>query len=60
MIFLIVGNRHLLLCGSKGHVAAMDCHTTRMNAELQLREDAYHATYLHNETFFAVAQQRYA
>ena len=52
--------RHLLLCGAKGHVAAMDCQTMRMNTELQLREDVHHGTYLHNETFFALAQQRYA
>jgi U3 small nucleolar RNA-associated protein 7 len=32
----------------------------RMNAELQLREDVHHGTFLHNETFFALAQQRYA
>jgi hypothetical protein len=31
----------------------------RMNTELQLREDVHHGTYLHNETFFALAQQRY-
>lgn len=51
--------RDLLLCGAKGHVASMNCHTMRSNAELQLREDVHHGIYLHNETFFALAQQRY-
>jgi U3 small nucleolar RNA-associated protein 7 len=55
----LISDRHLLLCGAKGHVAAMDCQTMRMNTELQLREDVHHGTYLHNETFFALAQQRY-
>jgi U3 small nucleolar RNA-associated protein 7 len=51
--------RHMIFAGSAGHVASMDCHRTSVNMELNLGQDVYDAQFLHNETFFAVAQQRY-
>mmetsp|Transcript_3957 Transcript_3957/g.6190 ORF Transcript_3957/g.6190 Transcript_3957/m.6190 type:complete len:556 (-) Transcript_3957:14-1681(-) len=52
--------RHMIFCGSKGHVATMDCHKMNVGMELQLQQDVHDAQFLHNETFLAVAQERYA
>ena len=52
--------KYLLFAGAKGHVASMDCHRCKVGMELQLEEDIYDAQYLHNETFFATAQKKYA
>ena len=38
----------------------MDCHRTAVNAELNLGQNVHDAIFLHNETFFATAQERYA
>lgn len=51
--------RHMIFSGSAGHVATMDCHKSTVGMELQLGQDVYDAKFLHNETFLAVAQQRY-
>ena len=51
--------RYMLFCGSKGHIAAYDCHQSRVASELQLQETVHDVSYLHNETFFAAAQQKY-
>lgn len=52
--------RNMLLAGSKGHVALIDCHTMRLRTELFLGESVHAATFLHNESMFAVAQRKYA
>lgn len=52
-------NRHLLFGGRKGHVATFDCMRMFVGCELQLQEDVHDVQYLHNETMFAVAQNRY-
>jgi U3 small nucleolar RNA-associated protein 7 len=51
--------RQLLMCGRKGHIATYDCLRTAIGTELQLQEDCYDSCYLHNDTLFAVAQNRY-
>lgn len=40
-------------------MATMDCLRTSIGAELQLREDVHDVHYLHNETLFAAAQEKY-
>lgn len=51
--------RYLLLGGSKGHVAIMDCLQTQVKTEIQLQQEIHDVHYLHNESMFAVAQQKY-
>lgn len=51
--------RGLLLGGGKGHVASMDWRTGKLECELQLGETVHAVQYLHNDQFFAVAQQKY-
>ncbi len=45
--------------GKLGHVATLDCLRTSIGMELQLQEEVHDVKYLHNETLFAVAQQKY-
>lgn len=52
--------RYMIFSGAKGHVATMDCQRSKVGMELQLEEDVYDAQFLHNETFFATAQKKYA
>lgn len=59
IIFLFCINRFLLFGGRKGHVAVLDCLRTVVGAELQLSEEIHDVHYLHNETMFAVAQNKY-
>lgn len=51
--------RYMIFGGKKGHVAVMDCQKTTVGTELQLQESVYDVQYLHNETMFAVAQNKY-
>ena len=51
--------RFKVLSGQKGHVAVMDCLRTSISCELQLEEEVHDAVFLHNETLFAVAQNKY-
>lgn len=60
VLFICSKFRHLLFGGRKGHVATYDCHRMQVGCEMQLKEDVYDVQYLHNETLFAVAQNRYA
>ena len=47
------------MAGRKGHVAVMDCLRTAVGAELQLQQTVYDAHFLHNDTLFATAQEKY-
>ncbi|KAG0605876.1 hypothetical protein M758_9G094700 [Ceratodon purpureus] len=49
----------MLLGGRKGHLAMMDWKKTRLMMEFQVRETIRDVKFLHNETFFAVAQKKY-
>ncbi|KAL8277687.1 hypothetical protein RQP46_009960 [Phenoliferia psychrophenolica] len=51
--------RHLAIAGRKGHVATFDWHSGRLHAELHLRETVRSIRWLHDESFFAVAQKKY-
>jgi U3 small nucleolar RNA-associated protein 7 len=51
--------RHLLFGGRRGHVATYDCTNMTIGTELQLQQEVFDVQYLHNETMFAVAQQKY-
>ena len=51
--------RYLLLGGSRGHVAIMDCLQTEVKMEMQLQQEIHDLHYLHNESMFAVAQKKY-
>ena len=51
--------RFLLFSGRKGHIAMVDCMRTSITAELQLQEEVHDVQFLHNETMFAVAQNKY-
>ena len=52
-------SRFLLFSGRKGHIAMVDCMRTSITAELQLQEEVHDVQFLHNETMFAVAQNKY-
>ena len=52
--------RSMLFCGEKGHVASMDCQRMSVGMEMQLEESVYDVKYLHNESLFACAQNKYA
>lgn len=51
--------RHLLLGGRKGHLAAMDWQTGKLMCEINVNETVRDVTWLHNTSFFAVAQKKY-
>ena len=59
LTFCLSMSRYLLFGGKKGHVAVVDCMKTTVGTELQLKEAVYDVQYLHNETLFAVAQNKY-
>ncbi len=51
--------RTMLFCGEKGHVASMDFQRMKVGMEMQLEESVYDVKFLHNETLFAAAQNKY-
>jgi U3 small nucleolar RNA-associated protein 7 len=51
--------RFMLMGGKKGHISVLDCLRTTIGCEMQLKEEVRDVKYLHNETMFAVAQQKY-
>lgn len=51
--------RHLLLAGAKGHVALLDWKEKRLTCETHVKDRVLDATFLHNETWFALAQSKY-
>lgn len=54
------GRCGLLYGKNGGHIAVMDMHTTSLKTEFHLNERVRDATFLHNTTLFAVAQQKHA
>eukprot|EP01038_Epipyxis_sp_PR26KG_P005678 gene5678-7837_t len=54
-----LNGRYLLFGGKRGHVATIDCRDNTVGMELQLQETVHDVHYLHNETLFAVAQNKY-
>ena len=51
--------RFLLIAGSKGHVSGLNWQTKNLRFEQNFNEMIYDATWLQNETMFAVAQKKY-
>lgn len=51
--------RSMLVASRRGHVAAMDWRSAKMHAEITLNETVRDAVWLHNETYFALAQKKY-
>lgn len=45
--------------GRKGHVGTFDWHSGRLHTEIQLKETCRAIRWLHDESFFAVAQKQY-
>lgn len=54
------GRCGLLFGKNGGHVALMDMHTLSLKSEIHLNEKVRDATFLHNTTMYAVAQQKHA
>ena len=52
--------RHMLLGGSKGHLAIVDWNRFSVTAEFHVRETVHDVTFLHNSSLFAAAQLKYA
>ena len=50
--------RHVLLGGARGHVAVVDWTRSAPLVEFNARETVHDVTFLHDHTFFAVAQKR--
>ena len=51
--------RHVAIAGRKGHVATFDWQAGKLGTELHLKETVRDITWLHNTSFFAVAQKKY-
>lgn len=47
-----------VLYGARGHVALMDCEGLRLETEFHVKENVKDGVFLHNESLFALAQQR--
>ncbi|KAK7457051.1 putative U3 small nucleolar RNA-associated protein 7 [Stygiomarasmius scandens] len=51
--------RHLAIVGKTGHAATFDWQTGTLHTELQLQETCRDITFLHDQSYFAVAQKKY-
>lgn len=51
--------RHLAIAGRKGHVGTFDCASSALHSELHLNETVRDVKWLHDESFYAVAQKKY-
>ncbi|KAG6877193.1 hypothetical protein C0993_009510 [Termitomyces sp. T159_Od127] len=51
--------RHLAIAGRTGHVATFDWMTGTLHSELQLQETCRDITFLHDQSYYAVAQKKY-
>jgi len=51
--------KHMLMAGSKGHLAMVEWQHAHLVAELQAHELTRDVVALHNEDFFAAAQKKY-
>ncbi|CAI0442483.1 unnamed protein product [Linum tenue] len=51
--------RYMATAGRKGHVAIVDMKSMELIREMQVKETVRDIVFLHNETFFAVAQKKY-
>lgn len=51
--------RHMVLGGSKGHLAMFDWQKSELLCEVQVRENTHDVKFLHNQMFFAAAQKKY-
>ncbi|PWN48850.1 BING4CT-domain-containing protein [Violaceomyces palustris] len=52
--------RHLLIGGRKGHLAAFDWQSGKLSCEIHVRETVRDVCWLHDQSFFAAAQKKYA
>lgn len=57
LVFLLL--RHLAIAGRKGHVGTFDWASGKLHSELHLKETVRSIKWLHDESFFAVAQKKY-
>lgn len=51
--------RYVLFAGRRGHVSIMDCLRISVGTEMQLQQTVHDAHFLHNESLFATAQDKY-
>ena len=51
--------RHLAIAGRKGHVGTFDWANSALHSELHLNETCRDIKWLHDESFYAVAQKKY-
>ncbi|GAA6056938.1 hypothetical protein JCM3770_007153 [Rhodotorula araucariae] len=51
--------RHLAIAGRLGHVGTFDAFSSSLHSELHLRETVRDVKWLHDESFYAVAQKKY-
>ncbi|CAN1238751.1 Probable U3 small nucleolar RNA-associated protein 7 [Linum grandiflorum] len=56
---ILPSGRYMALAGRKGHVAIVDLMSMNTIREMQVKETVRDVAFLHNETFFAVAQKKY-
>ncbi|KAJ9099239.1 hypothetical protein QFC21_004119 [Naganishia friedmannii] len=51
--------RHLAIASSSGHIATFDWQAGKLHSEIQVGESVRDIKFLHNESFYAVAQKKY-